>query len=208
MQTAAKHSGIDIEHVRNDFPILHQTVNGKPLVYFDNAATSQKPKQVIQSLVDYYEGYNANIHRGVHYLSQKATDAYEVAREKVRALINASSTREINFVRGTTEGINLVAQSYGRPFIKAGDEIIITTMEHHSNIVPWQMLCEEKGAILKVIPINEKGEVIMEEYQKLLTDKTKKKRTNNYPTQQIAQHRSHSQLFGDRNKDHRGRKVY
>lgn len=163
----------DVEEIRKDFPILHQQVNGKPLVYFDNAATSQKPQQVIQSLIDYYSGYNSNIHRGLHYLSEKATAAYEDAREKARVFLNAPSIREINFVRGTTEGINLVATAYGRKFINKGDEIIISAMEHHSNIVPWQMLCEEKGALLKVIPMNEHGELDMDAYRKLLTDKTK-----------------------------------
>ena len=169
----APFSSADIERIRQDFPILHRQVNGKPLVYFDNAATSQKPHAVIQSLVDYYTGYNSNIHRGVHFLSELATSKYEESREKARAFINAASTKEINFVRGTTEGINLVAASYGRSFMQKGDEIIISAMEHHSNIVPWQMLCEEKGAILKVIPINDQGEIIIEEYKKLLTEKTR-----------------------------------
>jgi cysteine desulfurase/selenocysteine lyase len=158
--------------VRSDFPILHQEVNGKPLVYLDNAATSQKPLAVINAITDYYEKYNSNIHRGAHHLAQLATEEYENARKTVAAHINADA-REINFVRGTTESINLVATSYGRKFIKAGDEIIISEMEHHSNIVPWQMLCEEKGAVLRVIPITASGEIIFEEYLKLLSERTK-----------------------------------
>jgi cysteine desulfurase/selenocysteine lyase len=134
---------------------------------------SQKPQVVIDKLVDYYSNYNANIHRGVHYLSQKASNEFDVVRSIVQKFINAPSEREIIFVKGTTEGINLVASTYGRKNVKAGDEVIVSAMEHHSNIVPWQMLCEEKGATLKVIPMNEKGEIIMEEYKKLLSDKTK-----------------------------------
>jgi len=160
------------ENIRAQFPILHQNVNGKPLVYFDNAATSQKPLAVINAIKDYYEQYNSNIHRGAHHLAQLATEKYENARTAIAKHINASE-REINFVRGTTEAINLVATSYGRKFIKAGDEIIVSEMEHHSNIVPWQMLCEEKGATLRVIPINDAGEIIFEEYLKLLSEKTK-----------------------------------
>lgn len=163
----------DINKIRNDFPILSEKAYGKPLVYFDNAATSQKPKVVIDALVDYYSSYNANIHRGVHFLSQKASAAFDAVREKVKTFINASSEREIIFVRGTTEAINLVASTYGRKNIGKGDEILISAMEHHSNIVPWQMLCEEKGAILKVIPMNEKGELMMDALPALLTDKTK-----------------------------------
>lgn len=163
---------LDVAKIRQDFPILHQTVNGRPLVYFDNAATSQKPLAVINAIDDYYRHYNSNIHRGAHYLAHKATEAYENARAIIAKHINASE-KEINFVRGTTEAVNLVASTYGRKFIKAGDEIIISAMEHHSNIVPWQMLCEEKGALLKVIPINEAGEIIFDEYLKLLSDKTK-----------------------------------
>ncbi|MDX2001313.1 MAG: cysteine desulfurase [Chitinophagales bacterium] len=166
-------TAFDVHTVRKDFPILGQQVNGYPLVYFDNAATSQKPQVVIDALVDYYQGYNSNIHRGLHYLSEKATAAYESAREKAAQFINAGSVREINFVRGTTEGINLIAQGYGRKFLKTGDEIIISTLEHHSNIVPWQMLCEQTGALLKVMPINERGEIIFEEFEKLLTERTK-----------------------------------
>ncbi len=163
----------DVESVRRDFPVLKRKAHGKPLIYFDNAATSQKPQVVIDKLVDYYSNYNANIHRGVHYLSQKASNEFDVVRSIVQKFINAPSEREIIFVKGTTEGINLVASTYGRKNVKAGDEVIVSAMEHHSNIVPWQMLCEEKGATLKVIPMNEKGEIIMEEYKKLLSDKTK-----------------------------------
>jgi cysteine desulfurase/selenocysteine lyase len=166
-------SSLDVKKIRDDFPILHQEIHDKPLVYLDNAATAQKPKQVIESLDDYYREYNANIHRGVHTLSEKATATYEKSRGKVQHFLNASSFKEIIFVRGATEGINLVAQSYGRSNLKAGDEIIISEMEHHSNIVPWQMLCEQTGAVLKVIPINDAGELIMEEYKKLLGPKTR-----------------------------------
>ncbi len=163
----------DINKIRSEFPILSEKAYGKPLVYFDNAASSQKPKVVIDALVDYYSTYNANVHRGVHFLSQKASAAFDAVREKVRAFINAESEREIIFVRGTTEAINLVASTYGRKNIIKGDEILISAMEHHSNIVPWQMLCEEKGAILKVIPMNENGELMMDALPALLTDKTK-----------------------------------
>jgi len=164
---------LDVEKIRQDFPILHQEVNEKPLVYLDNAATSQKPMQVINALDKYYQQDNANIHRGVHTLSERATTDYEQARGKVRNFINAGSDEEIIFVRGATEGINLIAQSYGRTNLKPGDEIIISTMEHHSNIVPWQLLCEQTGAVLKIIPINDDGELIMEEFEKLLGPKTK-----------------------------------
>ena len=164
---------LDVERIRQDFPILHQEINGKPLVYLDNAATSQKPKQVIEAVDKYYQQDNANIHRGVHTLSERATADYEQARGKVRDFINASSEKEIIFVRGASEGINLIAQSYGRTNLKPGDEIIISTMEHHSNIVPWQLLCEQTGAVLKIIPINDDGELIMEEFEKLLGPKTK-----------------------------------
>lgn len=155
------------------FPVLHQEVNGKPLIYFDNAATSQKPKSVIDALTGYYEGYNSNIHRGIHTLAEKATTAFEETRKRAQQFINSREAEEIIFTKGTTDSINLVASTFGRKFINEGDEIIITTMEHHSNIVPWQLLCEEKGAILKVIPINEAGEIIFEEYEKLLSEKTK-----------------------------------
>lgn len=164
---------LDVEKIRQDFPILHQEVHGKPLVYLDNAATSQKPMQVINALDKYYQHDNANIHRGVHALSERATADYEQARGKVRDFINASSEKEIIFVRSATEGINLIAQSYGRTNLKPGDEIIISEMEHHSNIVPWQILCEQTGAVLKIIPINDDGELIMEEFEKLLGPKTK-----------------------------------
>ncbi|MBC6949844.1 cysteine desulfurase, partial [candidate division KSB1 bacterium] len=163
----------NVEKIRRDFPILQRLVRGKPLVYLDNAATSQKPQAVLDALAHYYEAENANVHRGVHYLSEAATNAYEGSREVVRRHINAGSVKEIIFVRGTTEGINLVAHSYGRKHIKAGDEIVISAMEHHSNIVPWQLLCEETGAKLRVIPINDAGEWIWEEAVKLLNRKTK-----------------------------------
>jgi cysteine desulfurase/selenocysteine lyase len=163
----------DVARVRQDFPILQQKIHGKPLVYFDNGATSQKPQMVIDALSHYYSAENSNIHRGVHYLSETATVAYEAARAKVRGFLNARADKEIIFVRGTTEAINLVAQSYGRSFLKAGDEIIVSAMEHHSNIVPWQMLCEQVGAKLRVIPINHDGEIVMDEYRRLLNDKTK-----------------------------------
>jgi len=162
-----------VDTIRKDFPILDTKANGKPLIYLDNAATSQKPLRVINAIKDYYEATNSNIHRGAHYLANKATEAYESSRQAIATHINAKSAREINFVRGTTEAINLVAYTYGRKFIKAGDEIITNTMEHHSNIVPWQMLCEETGATLRAIPINDKGEIIFEEYLKLLSPKTK-----------------------------------
>jgi len=158
---------------REDFPILHTQVHGKPLAYLDNAATTQKPLSVIEAESDYYRNDNANIHRGIHTLSQRATDAFEAARVKVQHLINATSPNEIIFVRGTTEAINLVAQSYGRSRFKAGDEIIISTMEHHSNIVPWQILCEQTGAILRIIPINDAGELELEAYASLLNQHTK-----------------------------------
>jgi len=163
----------DVARIREDFPILKQQVHGKPLVYLDNAATSQKPQVVIDTLLRYYTMENSNVHRGVHYLSEQATQDYEGARTKIRRLLNASDDREIIFVRGTTEGINLVAQSYGRPNIGQGDEVIISAMEHHSNIVPWQILCQERGAHLRVIPMNDAGELLMDEYEKLLGPRTK-----------------------------------
>lgn len=166
-------TAFDVEAIRKEFPILHQQVNGKPLVYFDNAATSQKPKCVIDALSSYYNHDNSNIHRGIHTLAERATASFEQTREKVRDFINAAEVEEIVFTKGTTEGINLVASSFGRKFINKGDEIIISALEHHSNIVPWQMLCEEKGCVLKVIPINKKGEIIFEEYLTLLSEKTK-----------------------------------
>lgn len=163
----------DVMRVREDFPILAQKVHGKPLVYLDNAATSQKPQSVIDALVKYYTSQNSNIHRGVHALSELATYEYEKARGKVKLFLNAADSREIIFVRSTTEAINLVAQSYGRKFIETGDEVVISAMEHHSNIVPWQLLCEETGARLRVIPMNDEGELLMDEYEKLLNPKTK-----------------------------------
>ena len=163
----------DVEKVRADFPVLSQTVNGKPLVYLDNGASSQVPNLVIERGSKYLQEEHSNIHRGVHYLSQKATNAYEGAREKVKRFINAKDVKECIFVRGCTEGINLVAHGYGRKFIGEGDEIIISAMEHHANIVPWQMLCEEKGATLKVIPMNERGELVIDEYEAMLNERTK-----------------------------------
>jgi cysteine desulfurase/selenocysteine lyase len=163
----------DVEEVRRDFPILREKVRGKPLVYLDNAATSQKPQVVIETLQKYYSLENANIHRGIHFLSERATQAYEDARAKVGGFLNAAESREIIFVRGTTEGINLVAQSYGRKFIGEEDEIILSAMEHHSNIVPWQILCEQVGARLCIIPMNDDGELLIDEYERLLSDRTK-----------------------------------
>ena len=164
---------IDILKHRKDFPVLEQQVHGKPLVYLDNGATSQKPKAVIDAIEHYYSAYNSNIHRGVHHLSQEATAKYEEAREKIRAFINAEHSHEVLFTKGTTDGINLVASSFGRHFIQEGDEVLISAMEHHSNIVPWQMICEEKGATLKVIPINQKGELILDQFDALLNSKTR-----------------------------------
>jgi cysteine desulfurase/selenocysteine lyase len=169
----APRSLLDVEAIRKDFPILSRRVHGKPLVYLDNAATAQKPVSVIEVMDEYYREYNANIHRGVHALSEQATAAYETARRKIREFLNAASDKEIIFVRSATEAINLVAQSWGRSTLKPGDEILISTMEHHSNIVPWQILCEQTGAVLRVIPINDRGELIMEAYAKLLTDRTR-----------------------------------
>lgn len=163
---------IDIQKIREDFPILHQNINGKPLVYFDNAATSQKPKVVIDAISAYYNTINSNIHRGVHTLSQKATDAYELSRQKIQHFINAQHSHEVIFTRGTTESINLVANGFSQ-LLKKGDEVIISYLEHHSNIVPWQLACEKSGAMLKVIPINEKGELLMDVFEKLLSEKTK-----------------------------------
>jgi len=163
----------DVTKIRQGFPILQTEVKGKPLVYFDNAATNQKPKEVIEALEDYYSNTNANIHRGIHYLSEKATAAYEDTRKAVAQFLGAAEPEEIIFTKGTTEGINLVAQTYGRQNLKKGDEVLISTMEHHSNIVPWQMICEETGATLKVIPINDAGEIIWDEFENLLSEKTK-----------------------------------
>ncbi|OQD44175.1 cysteine sulfinate desulfinase [Croceivirga radicis] len=162
----------DVVQIRKDFPILNREVNGKPLVYLDNAATSQTPQQVINAIVDYYQNYNANIHRGVHALSQEATDKYEQARQKIQQHFNAAKVHEIIFTSGTTHGINLVANGFSS-LLQKGDEVLVSAMEHHSNIVPWQMLCERTGAILKVIPMNEQGELVMETYQNLLSSKTK-----------------------------------
>ena len=164
---------LDVYSIRQQFPVLNREVKGKPLIYLDNAATSQKPQAVIDALVNYYSSYNANIHRGIHTLAEEATMAFENTRDAVQQFINAESREQIVFTRGTTEGINLVAYTWGRQNINAGDEIIISTMEHHSNIVPWQILCEEKGAILKVIPISDEGELLLSEYEKLLSTKTK-----------------------------------
>lgn len=173
MQETLTKKIFDVDEVRKDFPILSREVDGKPLVYLDNAATSQKPESVINAVSDYYSNYNANIHRGVYSISIKASEAYENAKIKVKEFINAASEREIVFTRGATEAINLIAYSYGLKNVNAGDEIIISEMEHHANIVPWQVLCEKKKAVLKVIPVNNNGELLMDEYKKLLSDKTK-----------------------------------
>ncbi|MEX0810877.1 MAG: cysteine desulfurase [Chitinophagales bacterium] len=170
--TLTKTTAFNIEEVRAEFPILKEKINGKPLVYFDNGATSQKPIQVIEAINEYYSTYNSNIHRGVHYLSQKATDAYEAARQKLADFINAPDSKLINFTKGTTEGINLVAHSYAQEFLKPGDEIVISTMEHHSNIVPWQIAAEKTGATLRILPIHDSGEIILEEASKIINDKT------------------------------------
>jgi cysteine desulfurase/selenocysteine lyase len=164
---------LDVERVRKDFPILGRTINGRPLVYLDSAASSQRPLAVLRAVEEYETHSHANVHRGVHALSQAATEAYEGARERVRRYVNARSTREIIFVRGTTEGVNLVAQAYARPRLKPGDEILITALEHHANIVPWQMVCEQTGCALKVAPINRHGELIFDEFLKLLSPRTK-----------------------------------
>jgi cysteine desulfurase / selenocysteine lyase len=164
---------MNVAAIRRDFPILRQRIHGKPLVYLDNAATTQKPQMVLDALTRYYVEENANVHRGVHSLSGRATDSYEAARETVRRFLNAADAKEIVFVRGTTEAINLVAQTHGRTHVRAGDEIVITEMEHHSNIVPWQILCEEKGARLRVIPLTDAGELRLDEYERLLNERTK-----------------------------------
>lgn len=163
----------DINEIREQFPILQESVYGKPLIYFDNGATTHRPRRVIEKMDEYYYKYNSNVHRGVHYLSNKCTDANEEAREVVRGFINAASPKEIIFTRGTTESINLVAYTFSEAFLSAGDEVLVTEMEHHANIVPWQMACERKGATLKVIPFNEKGELDLSNIDSLLTDKTK-----------------------------------
>ncbi len=162
----------DVTAIRRQFPILTQSVYGKPLVYFDNAATTQKPLRVIEAIDDYYRRYNANVHRGVHYLSQVATDAMEASRETLRQFINARSIQEVIFTGGTTDGINLVADTITRSF-KAGDEIIVSAMEHHSNIVPWQFACQRYGLKLRVVPMTMNGELVMEEYEKLLNERTR-----------------------------------
>ena len=164
---------IDIDAVRAQFPILQRQISGFPLAYFDNAATTQKPQSVIDALTDYYTNYNSNIHRGVHTLAEEATSAFEESRIAVQQFVNAREAEEIIFTKGTSESINLVAATYGKAFVNQGDEIIITGMEHHSNIVPWQMLCEEKGAVLKIIPISETGEIDIEDFKQILSEKTK-----------------------------------
>lgn len=171
--TFATDTVFDVAEIRKQFPILYQQVNGRPLIYFDNAATTQKPVSVFEALNHYYSHDNANIHRGIHTLAERATAAFEETRRAVKDFINAREVEEVVFTRGTTDGINLVASSYGRAFIKEGDEIIISAMEHHSNIVPWQMLCEEKGAKLRVIPVNDQGELLLDEYKKMLSERTK-----------------------------------
>jgi cysteine desulfurase / selenocysteine lyase len=163
----------DVESIRKDFPILERTINGKPLIYLDSAASSQRPWPVLQAIEEYETTSHANVHRGVHALSQAATEAYEGARERIRRYINARSTREIIYVRGTTEGVNLVAQSYARPRFKPGDEILITALEHHANIVPWQMVCEQTGCTLKVAPIDRRGELVFDEFMRLLSPRTR-----------------------------------
>ncbi|MGZ8559436.1 MAG: aminotransferase class V-fold PLP-dependent enzyme, partial [Chitinophagaceae bacterium] len=168
-ETSYIKKAMDINAIRKQFPILNRDIKGKPLVYLDNAATSQKPKTVIDALINYYTGYNANIHRGIHTLAEEATAAYEATRDGVQHFIHAASREEIIFTGGATEGINLVAYTWGRQNLQDGDEVVISTMEHHSNIVPWQIICEEKGAILKVVPINDEGDLLMDEFEKLLT---------------------------------------
>ena len=170
---AAPRPPVDAATIRRDFPILRQRIHGKPLVYLDNAATTQKPQVVIDRMTRYYAEENANIHRGVHALSDRATEAYEAARETVRGFVNAAHSREIIFVRGATEGINLVAQTYGRAHVGPGDEIVLSEMEHHSNIVPWQILCEEKGARLRIVPMTDAGELRLDEYERLLSARTR-----------------------------------
>jgi cysteine desulfurase/selenocysteine lyase len=170
---AEETAAFDVQRIRSDFPILQEQIHGRPLVYLDNAATSQKPEAVIDAMVQYYRHQNANIHRGVHLLSQRATESYEAARTRVQGFLHAAEAREIVFVRGATEGINLVAQTYGRAHIGPGDEVLITAMEHHSNIVPWQLLCDEKSATLRVIPINDRGELQINDVEMLLGTRTK-----------------------------------
>lgn len=171
--TKARAADFEVATLRRDFPTLHEKVHGKPLVYFDNAATSQKPQVVIDAVNEFLSTYNSNIHRGVHSLSERATEAFERARKTVQRFMNAAESREVIFVRGTTEAINLVTYSYGRQHIRAGDEIVITAMEHHSNIVPWQILCEQTGAVLRVVPITDAGELLLEEFERLLNPRTR-----------------------------------
>jgi cysteine desulfurase/selenocysteine lyase len=171
--SSAVAADFDVEKIREDFPVLRQKIHGKPLVYLDNAATTQKPLAVIEAIENYYRQDNSNIHRGVHALSERATEAYEKVRLAAQKFLNAADSKEIIFVRGTTEGINLVAQTYGRKNVGSGDEVLITALEHHSNIVPWQLLCEEKGAKLRVAPINDRGELLLDEFEKLLGPKTR-----------------------------------
>jgi len=173
MERTATRTFLDLDRIRKDFPILTRSVNGKPLVYLDNGATTQKPRQVIDAIVAYYTQLNSNVHRGVHHLSQLATDAFEVTRRRLQTFLNAGSEAEIVLTKGTTEGINLVASCYGKAFVQAGDEIVISTMEHHSNIVPWQLLCEERGATLRVVPINDAGELDLEAYRSMLNERTR-----------------------------------
>jgi cysteine desulfurase/selenocysteine lyase len=172
-QASPRPAVLDVAALRSDFPILAQRIHGRPLVYLDNAATTQKPRAVIERITEYYSAENANVHRAVHTLGERATEAYEQAREVTRRFINAAEAHEVVFVRGTTEAINLVAQAYARPRLKAGDEIIISWMEHHSNIVPWQIVCEQTGARLRVVPITDEGELRMDEYRALLSDRTR-----------------------------------
>jgi cysteine desulfurase/selenocysteine lyase len=166
-------ASLDVQRVRADFPILERTVRGKPLVYLDNAATTQKPRAVLDAIAHYYSSINANVHRGVHELSERATEAYEASRERIRAFLGAASTQEIVFTRNATEGINLVAHSFARPRLAAGDDIVISAMEHHSNIVPWQLACEATGAVLRAAPIDDRGELMMDAFQALLTPRTR-----------------------------------
>ena len=173
LDTARTTVAFDVDRIREDFPALHQRVNGAPLAYLDNAATSQKPRAVIDRMAAYYASENSNVHRGVHTLSQRATDAYEAGRELVQGFINAQHAHEIIFTRGTTESINLVAATYGRSRVRAGDNIVVSTLEHHSNIVPWQFVCEEKGAALRVVPVSDAGELDFEAYTRLLDERTK-----------------------------------
>jgi len=171
--TLGVRQGLDVGRIRADFPILARTVHGKPLVYLDNAATTQKPQAVLDALAGYYTSINSNVHRGVHELSARATDAYEAARERIRAFFNAASTREIVFTRNATEGINLVAHSFVKPKLREGDEVLVSAMEHHSNIVPWQIVCESAGARLRVVPITDAGELRLDEFERLLGPRTK-----------------------------------